>query len=70
MRWRNCNIIHPKFGNFVLLGTVLLDAEVSAYKTLQISEGHTGAADLQMTADSPTWLRFLRKRSQSLVGAV
>jgi NAD-dependent dihydropyrimidine dehydrogenase PreA subunit len=25
------NVIHPKFGNFVLLGTVLLDAEVSAY---------------------------------------
>jgi hypothetical protein len=51
-------------------GIVLLDAEVSAYKTLQISESHTGAADLQMTADSPTWLRFLRQRSQSLVGAV
>jgi ferredoxin len=25
------SVIHPKFGNFVLLGTVLLDAEVSAY---------------------------------------
>ncbi len=25
------NVIHPKFGNFVLLGTVLLEAEVSAY---------------------------------------
>ena len=25
------NVIHPKFGNFILLGTVLLDAEVSAY---------------------------------------
>ena len=25
------NVIHPKFGNFVLLGTVLLDAEVTAY---------------------------------------
>lgn len=25
------NVIHPRFGNFVLLGTVLLDAEVSAY---------------------------------------
>jgi epoxyqueuosine reductase QueG len=23
------NVIHPKFGNFILLGTVLLDAEVS-----------------------------------------
>src|SRR5262245_11831280 len=25
------NLIHPKFGNFVLLGTVLIDAEVSEY---------------------------------------
>ncbi len=26
------NVIHPKFGNFILLGTVLVDAEVSAYQ--------------------------------------
>jgi epoxyqueuosine reductase QueG len=25
------NVIHPKFGNFILLGTVLMDAEVSQY---------------------------------------
>ena len=25
------NLIHPKFGNFVLLGTVLMDCEASAY---------------------------------------
>jgi Fe-S-cluster-containing hydrogenase component 2 len=25
------NVIHPKFGNFILLGTVLLDAELTAY---------------------------------------
>ena len=25
------NVIHPKFGNFILLGTILLDAEVSEY---------------------------------------
>ena len=25
------NVIHPKFGNFILLGTVLIDAEVSSY---------------------------------------
>ena len=25
------NVIHPKFGNFILLGTIILDAEVSAY---------------------------------------
>ena len=26
------NVIHPKFGNFVLLGTVLMDTEVSEYQ--------------------------------------
>ena len=26
------NVIHPRFGNFVLLGTVLIEAEVSAYQ--------------------------------------
>lgn len=25
------NVIHPKFGNFILLGTILLDAEATAY---------------------------------------
>ena len=25
------NVIHPKFGNFILLGTIILDAEISAY---------------------------------------
>lgn len=25
------NVIHPKFGNFILLGTILIDAEVSEY---------------------------------------
>jgi Fe-S-cluster-containing hydrogenase component 2 len=25
------NVIHPKFGNFIILGTVLLDAEATAY---------------------------------------
>ena len=25
------NVIHPKFGNFILLGTVLIDAEATAY---------------------------------------
>jgi Fe-S-cluster-containing hydrogenase component 2 len=26
------NVIHPKFGNFILLGTVLLDAEITEYQ--------------------------------------
>lgn len=25
------NVIHPKFGNFILLGTIVLDAEISTY---------------------------------------
>lgn len=25
------NVIHPKFGNFILLGTILIDSEVSSY---------------------------------------
>ncbi|MEM7343967.1 MAG: SCP2 sterol-binding domain-containing protein [Chloroflexota bacterium] len=27
------NVIHPKFGNFILLGTILLEAEVSSHST-------------------------------------
>jgi len=27
------NVIHPKFGNFILLGTVLVDADITAYTT-------------------------------------
>jgi ferredoxin len=30
---------------------------------LQVSEGHIGQPDLKMTADSQTWLRFLRKEA-------
>jgi Fe-S-cluster-containing hydrogenase component 2 len=26
------NVIHPRFGNFILLGTVLMDAKISAYQ--------------------------------------
>ncbi|HEV2417500.1 MAG TPA: SCP2 sterol-binding domain-containing protein [Terriglobia bacterium] len=32
-------------------------------KTLQVSEGHIGSADFRLTADSQTWLRFLRKET-------
>jgi Fe-S-cluster-containing hydrogenase component 2 len=32
-------------------------------KTLQVSDGHTGSADLRITADTETWLRFLRKEA-------
>jgi len=30
---------------------------------LQVSEGHVGQPDLKLTADSQTWLRFLRKEA-------
>jgi len=32
-------------------------------KTLEVSDGHTGQPDLRVTADSQTWLRFLRKEA-------
>lgn len=32
-------------------------------KTLQVSEGHTSTPSLRITADSQTWLRFLRKEA-------
>src|SRR2546423_17584 len=30
---------------------------------LQVSEGHDGQPDLRLTADTETWLRFLRKEA-------
>jgi ferredoxin len=36
---------------------------VIANKTLRVAEGHDGKADLSVTADSETWLRFLRKEA-------
>jgi Fe-S-cluster-containing hydrogenase component 2 len=38
-------------------------------QTLQVSEGHSGKADLQVTADSRTWLGFLA-RERNLVWAL
>jgi len=38
-------------------------------KTLQVKDGHTGAADIHVTADSRTWLGFLAKE-RSLVWAL
>ena len=32
-------------------------------KTLEVSDGHSGTADLRLTADGETWLRFLRKEA-------
>jgi ferredoxin len=41
----------------------LMATVVIRNKTLQVSEGHTGTADLRMIADGKTWLRFLRKEA-------
>jgi Fe-S-cluster-containing hydrogenase component 2 len=38
-------------------------------KTLQVKDGHTGAADIHVTADSRTWLGFLAKE-KSIVWAI
>jgi len=38
-------------------------------KTLNVIDGHTGEAGLHITADSETWLRFLRKEANP-VGAL
>ena len=50
------NVIHRKFGNFILL-VVIRD------KKVEVSDGHNGTPDFQVTADSNTWLRFLRKEA-------
>ena len=38
-------------------------------KTVQVRDGHHGSADLHVTADSRTWLRFLSKET-SIVWAL
>ena len=42
---------------------------VIANKTLMVEYGHVGQADLHLTADSTTWLKFLR-RETGLLGAL
>jgi len=32
-------------------------------KRLEVSDGHSGTPDFPLTADSQTWLRFLRKEA-------
>jgi putative sterol carrier protein len=38
-------------------------------KTIRVAEGHEGTADLNLTADSETWLGFLAKE-RSLLWAI
>ncbi len=50
--------------HFTFTGKEELKATVEIHnKTLRIIEGHQGRARLQVTADSETWLRFLRKEA-------
>jgi hypothetical protein len=39
-------------------------------KTVQVSEGHVGTADLRVTADSAWWLGFLAKERKLVWGLV
>ena len=50
--------------HFTFTGTEDLKATVTIRdQSLQVEDGHTGEADLHITADSETWLRFLRKET-------
>ena len=62
------NVIHQRFGNFILLGTILVDAEVSAYgqpinynPCLECKLCVAACPDLHVIADSKTWIGFLKK---------
>ncbi len=50
--------------HFTFTGGEEVKATVAIHdQKLQVSEGHTGQADVRITADSRTWLRFLRKEA-------
>jgi ferredoxin len=55
---KNLNAVY----HFAFTGQEQVKATVTIRdQKLQVSEGHTGTANLRVTADSKTWLRFLRK---------
>lgn len=50
--------------HFTFTGEEQVKATVVIHdKKLEVSDGHTGTPDLRLTADSQTWLRFLRKEA-------
>jgi ferredoxin len=50
--------------HFTFTGREDISATVSiSGKELKVTDGHHGAADLKITADSETWLRFLHKEA-------
>lgn len=50
--------------HFTFTGAEELKATVAIENgTLRVTEGHEGKADLRLTADGETWLRFLRKEA-------
>ena len=64
------NVIHPKFGNFILLGTILLAAEVTigratpgAATSAPQSEGDTPGASTSLSTSSDAFERAMRERA-------
>ncbi|HJW98666.1 MAG TPA: SCP2 sterol-binding domain-containing protein, partial [Terriglobales bacterium] len=50
--------------HFTFTGSEEIKATVTIRdEKLQVCEGHVGQADLKLTADTQTWLRFLRKEA-------
>lgn len=50
--------------HFTFTGEEQVKATVLIHdKKLEVSDGHTGTPDFRLTADSQTWLRFLRKEA-------
>ena len=50
--------------HFTFTGEEQVKATVVIHdKKLEVSDGHTGTPDFRLTADSQTWLRFLRKEA-------
>ena len=59
------NVIHPRFGNFILLGTVMVDVEADSYDR-PIDYDPCLECKLCVAADSRTWLGFLAKERNLL----
>ena len=53
--------------HFTFAGEEQREATITIHdQTLSVSDGHVGKADLHVTADSATWLGFLRKERSIL----
>jgi len=63
--WTEANARLPGVVGILALGPTKRDHPTVTIRDekLQVSAGHVGQPDLQLTADSQTWLRFLRKEA-------